>query len=76
MCSAAIPRSPGGTPMRRKDQENCEPASNDPGAIIAQALRRKFANRMFQDSPGIVAYTAILIGVHTVEPPVKDTTNK
>ena len=39
--------------MRRKDQDNCEPASNDPAAVIAQALRRKFANRMFQDSPGM-----------------------
>jgi hypothetical protein len=47
----SIVRSPGGTPMRRKDRVNCEPASNDPAAIIAQALRRKFANRMFQDSP-------------------------
>ena len=40
--------------MRRKDRVNCEPASNDPAAIIAQALRRKFANRMFQYSPGTV----------------------
>ena len=39
--------------MRRRDQENVEPASNDPAAVIAQALRRKFANRMFQDSPGV-----------------------
>lgn len=51
MCQL-LHRSPGGTPMRRKDQVNMEPASNDPAAVIAQALRRKFANRMFQDSPG------------------------
>ena len=39
--------------MRKKDQENREPASNDPAAVIAQALRRKFAHHVFQDSPGI-----------------------
>ena len=46
-----IPRSPGGTPLRPK-QHNQDIASNDPGAIIAQALRRKFAHQVFQDSPG------------------------
>ena len=40
--------------MRRRDRDNVDPASNDPAAVIAQALRRKFANRIFQDSPGSV----------------------
>ena len=39
--------------MKRKDQIDREPASNDPAAVIAFALRRKFANKMFQDSPGM-----------------------
>ena len=47
-------RSPGGTPMKKKGQENIEAASNDPAAVIAQALRRKFAHNVFQDSPGRV----------------------
>ena len=37
--------------MKKKGQENM-PASNDPAAVIAHALRRKFAHNIFQDSPG------------------------
>ena len=44
-------RSPGGTPLRPK-HHNLDTNSTDPGAIIAQALRRKFAHQVFQDSPG------------------------
>ena len=56
-------RSPGGTPMKRRDQVDREPACNDPAAIIAQALRRKFANKMFQDSPSmcIHIYSAVAL---------------
>ena len=45
-------RSPGGTPLR-KLQECQQPASDDPAAIIAQALRKKFSHKVFQDSPGV-----------------------
>lgn len=38
--------------MKKRDQDSQEPASTDPGAVIAQALRRKFAHNVFQDSPG------------------------
>lgn len=44
-------RSPGGTPLRRL-QEHHQPTTDDPAAIIAQALRRKFSHKVFQDSPG------------------------
>ncbi|XP_059178391.1 mitochondrial fission regulator 2-like isoform X2 [Physella acuta] len=36
----AVQRSPGGTPMRRKPLSQ----ASDPAAIIAQALKKKFAN--------------------------------
>ena len=52
-------RSPGGTPLR-KVQETREAASNDPAAIIAQALRKKFAHNVFQDSPGTVLAHGLL----------------
>lgn len=48
---AYLCRSPGGTPLRPKDR-NQDAVNSDPGAIIAQALRRKFAHQVFQDSPG------------------------
>lgn len=38
--------------MKKRDQDSREPASNDPAAVIAHALRRKFAHNVFQDSPG------------------------
>ena len=44
-------RSPGGTPLRCKTYD-IDAASNDPAAIIAQALRKKFSHKVFQDSPG------------------------
>ncbi|KAG9493468.1 hypothetical protein GDO78_001396 [Eleutherodactylus coqui] len=47
----AVERSPGGTPLTRKDKKRRslnDPA--DPAAIIAQALRRKFAHRHNDDS--------------------------
>lgn len=47
----SVARSPGGTPLRRV-QESQDAAANDPGAIIAQALRKKFSHKVFQDSPG------------------------
>ena len=37
----------------RKLQERQQPASDDPAAIIAQALRKKFSHKVFQDSPGM-----------------------
>ena len=49
-------RSPGGTPMNKRDPDSSQPASNDPAAVIAQALRRKFAHNVFQDSPGMCMY--------------------
>ena len=58
-------RSPGGTPFRRV-RENTEAADNDPGAIIAQALRRKFAHRVFQDSPGLVVQKMLNYHVHVM----------
>ena len=48
LCSCNC-RSPGGTPIRKDNQAVHD---DDPGAIIARALRQKFSNRVFQDSPG------------------------
>ena len=45
-------RSPGGTPLRRHNLDTQEAADNDPASIIALALRKKFAHKVFQDSPG------------------------
>lgn len=36
----------------RKGQESQSTCDDDPGAIIARALRQKFSNRVFKDSPG------------------------
>lgn len=36
----------------RKGQDTQAAHNDDPGAIIARALRQKFSNRVFQDSPG------------------------
>ena len=48
--------------MKKRDQDSQEPASTDPAAVIAQALRRKFAHNVFQDSPG----TCIIIYIHVL----------
>ena len=53
-------RSPGGTPLSPK-HPNQDAVSTDPGAIIAQALRRKFAHQVFQDSPGKTARQLLYI---------------
>ena len=45
-------RSPGGTPLRRHNMDTQGAADNDPASIIALALRKKFAHKVFQDSPG------------------------
>ncbi|KAG7177661.1 Mitochondrial fission regulator 2-like [Homarus americanus] len=42
-----VSRSPGGTPVRSRPKS---PAPNDPAAIIAAALKKRFAN-MHSDSP-------------------------
>ena len=51
--------------MRKKDPDSRVPASNDPAAVIAHALRRKFAHNVFQDSPG-TSELRIACHVHTV----------
>jgi hypothetical protein len=43
-------RSPGGTPMRVRQRDPSTP-DNDPAAIIARALQKKFSHLVFQDSP-------------------------
>lgn len=48
--------------MKKRDQDSQEPASTDPAAVIAQALRRKFAHNVFQDSPG----TCIIMYIHAL----------
>ncbi|XP_003386870.1 PREDICTED: mitochondrial fission regulator 1-like [Amphimedon queenslandica] len=44
-------RSPGGTPFRPHQTVSREPSMDDPAAVIAHALRKKFSHRIFQDSP-------------------------
>ncbi|XP_035663635.1 mitochondrial fission regulator 1-like [Branchiostoma floridae] len=44
----SVERSPGGTPVRQKPKEA---DAQDPAALIAQALRRKFAHRKPVGSP-------------------------
>ncbi|KAI8513167.1 mitochondrial fission [Branchiostoma belcheri] len=44
----SVERSPGGTPIRQKPKES---DAQDPAALIAQALRRKFAHRKQIGSP-------------------------
>ncbi|KAM8945545.1 mitochondrial fission regulator 2 [Pelodytes ibericus] len=44
----SVERSPGGTPLTRKDKKRR--SLNDPAAIIAQALKQKFAHRRCDDS--------------------------
>ena len=58
-------RSPGGTPLR-KLQAHQQPASDDPAAIIAQALRKKFSHKVFQDSPGVCGKITLLLYMHDV----------
>ncbi|XP_040206420.1 mitochondrial fission regulator 2 isoform X2 [Rana temporaria] len=44
----AVERSPGGTPLTKKDKKRR--SLNDPAAIIAHALKQKFAHRHKNDS--------------------------
>ncbi|OCT80291.1 mitochondrial fission regulator 2 [Xenopus laevis] len=44
----AVERSPGGTPLTRKDKKRR--SLDDPAAIIANALKQKFAHRLKNDS--------------------------
>ncbi|KAM4770994.1 mitochondrial fission regulator 2 [Rhinophrynus dorsalis] len=44
----AVERSPGGTPLTRKGKKRH--SLNDPAAIIAQALKQKFAHKINDDS--------------------------
>lgn len=37
-------RSPGGTPVRRRRSKGVPASLSDPAALIAEALKRKFAN--------------------------------
>ncbi|KAA0707243.1 Mitochondrial fission regulator 2 [Triplophysa tibetana] len=46
-----VERSPGGTPVRRRRSKGVTCAS-DPAALIAEALKRKFAHRQRDDSFG------------------------
>ncbi|CAH1233907.1 MTFR2 [Branchiostoma lanceolatum] len=46
----SVERSPGGTPVRQKPKEA---DTQDPAALIAQALRRKFAHRKPLGSPDL-----------------------
>ena len=43
-------RSPGGTPLRVL-RANKQMDLNDPASIIAEALRRKFSNKVYTPSP-------------------------
>ena len=43
----------------RKGQDSQSACDDDPGAIIARALRQKFSNRVFRDSPGEIAFPLI-----------------
>lgn len=46
-------KSPGGTPLRPVNKTGRAAVDpNDPASIIAQALRKKFAHKVFRDSPG------------------------
>ncbi|VDH91510.1 Hypothetical predicted protein, partial [Mytilus galloprovincialis] len=44
----SIQRSPGGTPLKPKRRES----NNDPASVIAQALKKKFANQII-NSPDV-----------------------
>ncbi|XP_033861286.3 mitochondrial fission regulator 2-like [Acipenser ruthenus] len=44
----AVERSPGGTPVMKKDKKRV--SISDPAALIADALKRKFAHRHKEDS--------------------------
>lgn len=46
-----VERSPGGTPVRRRRSKGLA-CSSDPAALIAEALKRKFAHRRRDDSFG------------------------
>lgn len=39
-------RSPGGTPVRRRRSKGLPAPPGDPAALIAEALKRKFAHRL------------------------------
>ena len=54
-------RSPGGTPLRPANVGGQVADPNDPASIITMALRRKFSNPVFQDSPGAKLYVGGLV---------------
>ncbi|KAF4096530.1 mitochondrial fission regulator 2 [Onychostoma macrolepis] len=47
----SVERSPGGTPVRRRRSKGVA-CSSDPAALIAEALKRKFAHKQRDDSFG------------------------
>ncbi|KAK9954061.1 hypothetical protein ABG768_016169 [Culter alburnus] len=47
----SVERSPGGTPVRRRKSKGVA-CSSDPAALIAEALKKKFAHRQRDDSFG------------------------
>ncbi|XP_067301938.1 mitochondrial fission regulator 2 [Pseudorasbora parva] len=47
----SVERSPGGTPVRRRKSKGVT-CSSDPAALIAEALKKKFAHRQRDDSFG------------------------
>lgn len=49
MCCDGVFRSPGGTPVRKRRSKGTVCAS-DPAALIAEALKRKFAQRQRDNS--------------------------
>ncbi|XP_018412432.1 PREDICTED: mitochondrial fission regulator 2 [Nanorana parkeri] len=84
----AVERSPGGTPLTRKDKKRR--SLNDPAAIIAHALKLKFAhrhkdesldkeNRSYEDSPFSSPETP-MFGSHLLKPigkrPMKEVPRK
>lgn len=42
----SVDRSPGGTPVRRRRSKGVPASLGDPAALIAEALKRKFAHRL------------------------------
>ncbi|XP_054617456.1 mitochondrial fission regulator 2 [Dunckerocampus dactyliophorus] len=46
----AVERSPGGTPVNRRQSKGGAAAKNDPASLIAEALKRKFAQHRHNSS--------------------------
>ena len=57
-------RSPGGTPLKTRSQNTSVPVDNDPAAIIAHALQRKFSHSVFSESPGLLLVVKSLCTRH------------